>query len=220
MSSIRIPVFTFFAALLLASCVDDSPNPVVFDQTIESVSFENRLFAPIIIYRNNEVVDTLGSRESASYRIDAKGAFRHEWGLFAPRNNLGDRIGLEGRNDLGLQYEVNGSYTIRNVFQGQPIFTPRILNLSIETVQWTWTNFQAASPVRVNRSILANTVTDLDHAPYFVWSASSNVVVEDPSRLRLYHFSRRDTIDGRPELDLDDDFQFSGSGVTIPLEIR
>ena len=203
------------------SCVEEASSPVVFDQVIESVHFQNLLFSPVVLYRNGVPFDTLLSRDSTTYRIDDKGAFRHEWKLISPTNNLGDKIGIEGRTDLGLQYEVNGSYRISNVLNGQTIFTPRILNLTAKTIQWLWVNFQGTNQVRVARSVPGNSITSLEHAPYFVWTNNANVVIEDPNRIRLFHFSRNDTTkDGDAELRFSTDLEFGGSGLTEPLEIR
>jgi hypothetical protein len=205
------------AALLVASCVEESPTVATFDQVLESTTFDNRLFAPVILFRDGLVLDTLAARTQRSYAIGRRGAIRHAWQILAPYDSRGQKAGIEPHVELGVQYKLNADYVIdyESVPDGT-IFTPRVLNASpydlrlivnqgVDDQFYTW------------YIIRANSNSSLDHAPYFYWHDRSNVVLD--GGLYAYSFSRVDTNELR-RLRISDSVYARGSGLTEPLLAR
>ena len=215
------PIPLLFLLFTLSSCVQESSIPVVFDQELESVTFENRLFSPIIIYRNGEVVDTLIARTEQRYPINRKGVIRHAWRILAPRDNGGRILGVEPYVELGVQYDINAHHTITNSSADRTIFTPRIANLTPDRVRLFYVNYRERDEFLVNQVFSPNMNTSLSHAPYYYWHDESNVYLDNLDRPRVYEFSREDTLfSGEPELDLTDDVEYRGGGLTEPIIIQ
>ncbi len=215
----RIPSL-ILPLLLLAGCIEESSNPVVFDQVIESTTFTNHLLSPIVLYRNGITLDTLQSRSSQRYAIGAKGIFRHSWKLISPRNPTGARYGIEPIVELGIQYNINDQIDIRNSANGRTIFTPRVLNASFRRVGISWVNLFEADERQVGILLEPNQGTDLLNAPYYYWIANSNVVIEEIGGFRRWIASRRDTnSDGEPQLQITDEPGLGGSGASNPIVV-
>lgn len=204
-------------AMVLFGCVDSSPTIVTFDQQLESTTFNNQLFAPVVIFRNDSLLDTLGARQSRSYAIDRRGAIRHTWQLIAPRGSTGQPAGIEPRVDLGVQYKLNAVYTINNdAVPAGTIFTPRVLNASGYDLRLT-VNFGVSDQFITDYYIRANANSSLTNAPYYYWNYQSNVLLS--GGLYTNSFSRTDTSAYRL-LRISDSIDVRGSGITEPLLAR
>ena len=204
----------------LSGCVEQSPLPVVFDQVIESTTFSNRLLAPVVLYRNGAILDTLPRLTTRAYPIGEKGVFEHAWRLISPRSPSGSPYGEEPFVELGIQYNIRESIEIRNRAGGETLFTPRIFNATFFTIRLAWVNLDDFDERFVGMPIFPNQSTSIDHAPYYYWNTSSNVVIDDQTGFRVWVASREDTNDfGEPQLELTDDVGFDGTGATEPLII-
>ncbi len=202
----------------LSGCLAESPNPVVFDQVIESTTFTNYLLSPVVLYRNGVILDTLPTRTTRSYDIGAKGIFRHAWKLISPRSPFGDPYGVEPFVDVGIQYNINDKIDIANSANGRTLFTPRIINASFGPVRLAWVNFRQLDERFVGLTLFANEASSVDHAPYFFWNSSSNVYIDEVNGFRIWVASRDDTTsDGDPQLRLEEPGGLGGSGLTNPL---
>jgi hypothetical protein len=214
---------TFVVAALLVGlygCIEQSPLPVVFDQVIESTTFSNRLLAPVVLYRNGVILDTLPRLATRTYQIGEKGVFEHAWRLISPRSPSGAPYGEEPFVDLGIQYNIRESIDIRNQADGGTLFTPRIFNATFVTIQLAWVNFREFDERFVGMPIFPNQSTSIDHAPYYYWNTSSNVVIDDQVGFRVWIASREDTnAFGEPQLELTNEAGFFGTGATEPLVI-
>jgi hypothetical protein len=210
-------------AVGIGGCVEESLTPAVFDVVLESTTFENRLRAPVIIFRDNVPIDTMPAGSSRTYPLGRKGAVRHVWQLIAPFGSDGRKAGEEPRGDLGVQYQVNQSYRITNSIPrtGLSIFTPRVSNAHFSTSFRLIANFEKDDQRITNYLIPPNSFTTLDSAPYFYWNSNSNVVLDAVSGFGDYQFSRSDT--GRWALRLDDGFStqanLKDAGVTEILYV-
>lgn len=218
----RFPLFC--AACLLglgiAACIDESPNPVVFDQVLQSTTLRNRLLTPIIIFRNSTPIDTLEARTDRSYPLGEKGVFRHAWRILAPVGLDGKPAGIEPTGELGIQYAINAEYIIENDdAPGGTIFTPRVANLTGFDLNLT-ANYHESNEFRSTLVIARNQNISLTHSPYFYWHSSSNIVVDEIGGPGVYYF-QRDTsgISGSARyLQIDDSTSsYKGAGVTMPL---
>ncbi len=204
----------------LSGCIDESPLPVVFDQVLESTTFTNRLLAPVVLFRNGVVLDTLPRLTTRTYAIGEKGVFEHAWRLISPRSPSGAPYGEEPFVDLGIQYRIRDVVEIRNQAGGETLFTPRIFNATFFTIRLAWVNVDESDERFVGLPIFANESTSIDNAPYFYWNSSSNVVIDDVTGFRVWIASREDTNDwGDPQLELTDEVGFDGTGATEPLVI-
>ena len=213
-----LPLIFLFAS---SSCVEESPVPVIFDQELESVTFENQLLSPIILFRNSQVLDTLEALSSRRYEIGQKGIMRHAWRLLAPRDGLGRVIGVEPYREMGVQYEINAHYTINNNSADRTLFTPRFANLSLDRILFFYANYREQDEFLVNKIYYPSEATSFEHAPYYYWNDDSNLYFDNLDRSRVYYFSRNDTLsNGEPELQLTDDFSYRGSGLTEPIIIQ
>lgn len=213
-----IPIFLF---LVNISCVQESPIPVAFDQELESVTFENQLLTPIIIFRDGAVLDTLSARTTRRYPINRKGLIRHAWRILAPRDGLGRVLGVEPYVDLGVQYEINAEHTISNTSADRTLFTPRIANLTFDRVRLFYVNYREQDEFLVNKVFDPSESSSIEHAAYYYWNTYSNVYLDNLDRPRIYEFSRNDTLfGGYPELDLSNDSEYRGSGVTEAIIIQ
>ncbi len=209
--------FAFLAGLILIGCMEQSGTPVVFDQVLESTTFRNRLLSPVILFRNDEVLDTLEARTDITYPLGAKGVFRHQWRILAPPGRDSRPAGIEPTVDLSVQYAINAEYIIDNEsVPGNTIFTPRVANLSNRDLRII-ANYRETDEFRSSLVIPRNTNLSLTHSPYYYWHSSSNILLEDANGPGGYFFSQ-DTLDGFGLLILDDSSRtYEGAGATLPL---
>jgi hypothetical protein len=220
----RGPLASLFLSVLvtaaIAGCVEQSTNPVVFDQILESTTVENKLLTPIQIFRNGAVLDTLPARTTRTYPLNRKGIFGHAWRIIAPLDANGRRAGIEPRDTFGLQYQVAVRYVVTNETH-RTIFTPRIANLSFRDVRLTANRYEADEFV-TSYVIPSNSVSSVTHAPYYYWNERSNVELTALGAGYRYFFSRLDTnFRGEPAIELESNSsQYDGSGVTRPLTIQ
>jgi hypothetical protein len=213
---IRSLLLVVAAGILLAGCIEQSTTPVVFDQVLESTTFDNRLLTPVVIFRDNAVLDTLPATTSKTYALGRKGVVTHAWQIIAPRDIYGLPAGIEPRVTIGVQYPVRATYTIDNdAISGHTIFTPRIANLSQWNLRLT-ANYSESDQFATNYVIYSNSNTPLDHAPYYYWNSSSNVLLTATNGFGSYLIERSDTVESR-RLVLDDASSFRGSGVSKPI---
>lgn len=203
---------------LLIGCVEESPTPVVFDQELKSITFDNRLFTPIVVYRDGLVLDTLRAEEIRTYPVNRRGIVRHAWSIVPPRGLTGRIAGIAPYVDLGIQYDIEARYTIthNSVPQGT-IFTPRIANFSFYDLQ-LYANYRATDEFITDYVLRRNTITSDTHAPYFYWNFDSNIALDPLGAAGLIYFSRSDT--GMFELRLDTGPRYGEAGATIPITIQ
>ena len=208
------------ASAFLWGCLGESPNPVVFDQVIESTIFSNQLLSPVVVYRNGRVLDTLPSRTTRTYQIGQKGIFQHGWKLVSPRSPFGEPYGIEPFVDLGIQYNVNDVVIITNTANGRTLFTPRIVNAWFGPITLITVNGWASDRRDPGLTLFAGESTSLDHAPYYYWNATSDVVIGDVNGFHIWRASRVDTNEqGEPQLRLEEPGGYIGSGLTNTLVI-
>lgn len=204
-------------------CVEEAPTPVVFDQLIESVTFENRLLTRVVIIRDGTPLDTLDARTVGFYPIGRKGAIRHAWRILAPIDNSGNPAGEEPYEDLGVQYRVNATYLIDNdALSSGTLFTPRIANLTPYSLRIT-ANYGTAKFLATNYTVPANAnipnlASPTPHAPYFYWVSSSNIRLTDTRLGRVYEISRDDST-SLGTLRLDRSSIYEGTGLTEPIVV-
>ena len=210
------------ALLPIGGCVDESTQPVAFDQVLESATFDNRLFTPIIVYRDNVVLDTLPARVERTYRIDRKGIVRHQWRILSPRDIQGNPYGIEPFGDFGPQYDINADYRITNSVDGREIFTPRLANFSFDRFRFFYANFRERDQFLVGLVLQPNMVLSLEHAPYYYWNSESNVYLDNIDFFNEeFLISRTDTnAFGEPLLRMSDDSRFSDGGATEPITLN
>lgn len=215
-----IPIVVFASLLQLPGCLGESPNPVVFDQIIESTTFSNHLLSPVVLYRNGAILDTLPTRATRTYGIGEKGIFRHAWRLISPRSPFGNAYGVEPFVEAGIQYNINDQIDIANSANGRTLFTPRIINGSFGAIRLAWVNLREFDERFVGLTLFANESTSIDHAPYFYWNSSSNVYIDEVNGFRVWVASRDDTTSsGDPQLRFEEPGGFGGSGLTNPLVV-
>jgi hypothetical protein len=211
-------------AVLLSACVEESATTVVFDQLLESTTFENRLLTQVIIFRDALPIDTLEARQIGYYPIGRKGAIRHAWQILAPIDNSGNPAGVEPYEDLGVQYRVRESYVIdEDALSDKSLFTPRIVNLTPYSLRIT-ANYATSDPFSTNYTVPANAVvpnlaSPTPHAPYFYWHSSSNIRLTDTRLGRVYEVSRNDST-ALGTLRLDQSSLYEGSGLTEPIVVQ
>lgn len=217
-------VLALALAGVIGGCVEESATTVVFDQLLESTTFENRLLTKVVIFRDGLPIDTLEARESGLYPIGRKGAIRHAWRIMAPIDNSGNRSGVEPYVDLGVQYKVRASYLIDNdALSGETLFTPRIVNLTPYSLRIT-ANYATTDPVSTNYTVPANSVipnlaSPTPHAPYFFWHSSSNIRLTDTRFGRVYEIRRNDST-ALGTLRLDNSSLYTGTGLTEPIIVN
>lgn len=209
--------------LLLAApvggCIEESPTPAVFDVLLESTKFDNRLRAPVAIFRDDVAIDTLPAGTTRVYPLNRKGAIRHGWRLIAPFGVDGRKAGEEPYANLGVQFRVNHEYRITNENvggTGETIFTPRISNSLFSTALRLGVNINREDQMLTSYIIQPNSFTNLDSAPYFYWNSNSNVVLYVVNGSGTYFYERDDTTSYR--LRLNNGFStpgnLEGAGVT------
>jgi hypothetical protein len=211
-------LLTPLALLFLGGCVQESPNVVTFDQVLESATFTNRLLTPVAIYRDGAVLDTLLAGSVRVFPINRKGAIRHGWRIIPPLGVNGLKAGIDPYVDLGVQYVIQADYTIDNAsVPGRTIFTPRVINSTLWDLQLT-ANYGESDAFPTGYIFPRNTTSSFDHAPYFYWNSSSNVYLNAVGRGIFYVASRQDTSQ-TTRLELDDSYEYRGSGLTRPILI-
>lgn len=215
---ISTTILPLAAALVLAACIDESSNPVVFDQLLEYTTFENRLLTRVVIIRDGTAIDTLEARTSGTYPIGRKGVVRHAWRILAPIDNSGNPAGIEPIEEIGVQYRVRATYVIDNESLDEgTIFTPRIANLTPYSLRIT-ANYGTDRFFPTNYTIPANQASSTTHAPYFYWVSSSNIRLTDPFFGYVYEIGRDDST-SLGTLRLDHSSPYDGSGITEPIVI-
>lgn len=208
-------------AASLGGCVEESATTVVFDQLLESTTFENRLLTRVVIFRDGLPMDTLESRQIGLYPIGRKGAIRHAWRILAPIDNSGNAAGVEPYEDLGVQYKVRASYLIDDdALREGTLFTPRIVNLTPYSLRIT-ANYLATDPFSTNYTVAANAVipnlaSPTPNAPYFYWNSNSNIRLTDTRVGRVYEIFRTDST-SLGVLRLDNSSLYEGTGLTEPI---
>lgn len=217
----RITFYVIAAAILLAGapgCVEESSVPVAFDQELESATFDNRLYTPIAIFRDNQLLDTLPALQRRRYAINQKGIIRHAWKIVPARGENGRIAGVEPYVELGTQFDIRAEYIItNNSVPGEVLFTPRVANFSPYNLQ-LFANFREEDEFWTDYVIPRSGITDDTHAPYFYWNSRSNVYLEQVGRSAGYVFSRLDT--GVFGLALDNSLRHREAGATLPITVR
>jgi hypothetical protein len=202
---------------VIVSCVDEPSNPVVFDQVLESTTFENKLLARVVIFRDSRPIDTLNAREVGHYPIGRKGPVRHAWRIIAPIDNSGNPAGEQPFEDLGIQYRVRATYTIDNeALSDGTLFTPRIANLTPYSLRIT-ANYLTDRQFSTNYTIQPNAVSSTTNAPYYYWVSNSNIRLTDIAG-RVYEIHRDDST-SLGTLQLDHGSSYDGSGITEPIVV-
>lgn len=210
--------FLFGILPFLAGCVEESPVAVVFDQELKSVTFENRLFTPLVLYRDGSVLDTIGAEETRTYPLNKKGIVRHAWQILPSRGTSGKPAGISPYVDLGVQYAIEARYVIRHTsVPGETIFTPRIANFTIDDL-WLVVNYDEEDEFITNYILQRNQITSDTHAPYFYWNSNSNIYLDPVNVPGFYRFSRNDS--GDYGLELDNGARFGDAGATLPITVR
>jgi hypothetical protein len=209
---------------LLAGCVEESSTIVSFDEVLESTTFENRLLAPVLLRRDGEVLDTIPASSVRTYTIGRKGPVRHSWKLIAPLDRYGNKAGIEPSIDLGVQYALNGRYTITNeledgsLFGSATIFTPLVANFSPYPIRLI-VNYREEDQAITDYLIPRNIDSMLRHAPYFYWNSESNIRLESTVNNYVLMFFRSDTNE-QTQLRLDTDSHYRGTGRTVPIVVH
>jgi hypothetical protein len=217
------PLLLLLVGTAIVGCVEEVLTPAAFDVVLESTTFENRLRAPVIIYRNDVPLDTLAAGASATYPLNRKGTFRHTWRLISPFGSDGQKAGEEPFVDLHSQFEVRQTYRITNDLPGtnETIFTPLISNeLTFTTLRLT-VNYNEDDQRITSYLIPPLTITRLDSAPYYYWHSRSNVVLNAVSGTGVYYFTRSDTTNRQLRIDdgIGTQASLSGAGVTEILRV-
>jgi hypothetical protein len=217
----RLLAASIVAVFLVPGCVEQSSTVVSFDVILESATIKNELLAPIVVFRDGVILDTLPASQERSYPIGHRGPVRHAWQLLSPRDRFGKKVGVEPYVDLGIQYPLNAQYTVDNeslngsVIDQQELFTPLIANYSPEDLRLI-VNYREEAQVYTDMVIPRGTALSLDNAPYFYWHSSSNVRLESMTSSRFYFFTRDDTAEAR-RLELNTSNEFEGQGRTLLL---
>lgn len=199
-------------------CVEESPTPVVFDQELKSVTFENRLFTPILIFRDGMVIDTLSAIESRTFPLNRRGIIRHGWQIVPPRGVTGRIAGISPYIDLGIQYDIEAHYTIRSTsVPGHTIFTPSIANFSLYDLRLD-VNYGQEDEFLTDYVIPRYDITSETHAPYFYWHSNSNIYLDLVGGLGYYRYSRKDS--GEFGLKLETGPYYGDAGATSPITVR
>lgn len=213
-----------FALTLLVGCVEQSDTVVTFDEVLESTTFENRLLAPVVLYRDNVFLDTLPASTTRTYALGRRGPVRHGWRLVAPFDRFGRKASIEPQIDLGVQYELRGHYRIDNdlkgkgIDAGRTIFTPIVGNFTNYSLRLI-ANYREDDQVYTDYLIPRTIDSTLRFAPYFFWHSTSNIRLESIQSRDVYDFTRQDT--GRYELKMDDTrSEYSGTGRTYPVTVN
>ena len=182
------------------------------------MTFDNRLFTPIAIFRDNVVLDTVQAEEVRTFPINRKGVIRHAWKIVPPKGVLGRAAGIEPYVDLGIQYAIDARYTItRSSVPGETIFTPLIANFSSYDLQ-LYANYGVDDEFQSDYVLPRGGIMPTDHAPYYYWNSNSNIYLDRIGGVGYYTFSRSDT--GIYELRLDDSPRYGDAGATIPITVR
>lgn len=209
-------------ATAAVGCVEESSTIVTFDTELESTSFNNRLLAPVVLYRDAQVLDTLPARSSRFYPIGRKGPVSHSWRVIAPLDRSGNKAGVEPFVNLGVQYALAASYTIDNQIGGGPlsgetIFTPLVANFSPWPLRLI-VNYDEDNQAITDYIIPRSIDDQLSHSPYFYWHGRSNVRLESTTSWNYYFITRLDTNEDR-QLRLDETPGAEGSGRTVPITV-
>ena len=211
-------IATLGIMLVLPGCVEESSIPVVFDQELNSATFENRLFTPIVVFRDNVVVDTLPALQRRIYPINRKGIIRHAWKILPALGENGRVAGIDPLVDLGTQFSIDAEYIItKNSVPGATIFTPRIANFSPFDLN-IYANYRESDEFWTDYVIPRNGITDDVHAPYYYWHSRSNVYLNRLGSSGGYFYSRLDT--GEFALELDATAYYRDAGATLPITVR
>lgn len=209
---------TLVIMLAVPGCVEESSIPVVFDQELNSVTFENRLFTPVAVFRDNVVLDTLPALHRRTYPIHRKGIIRHAWKIVPVLGENGRVAGIQPLVDLGTQFSIDAEYILTsNSVPGETIFTPRIANFSPFDLN-LHANYREEDEFWTDYVIPRNGITNDVHAPYFYWHARSNVYLHALGASGGYLYSRLDT--GEYALELDATVYYRDAGATLPITVR
>ncbi len=206
-------------ALSAAGCVEESSTIVTFDTELQSTTFTNKLLAPVVIYRDGAVIDTLPAKSVRSYPLGRKGIVRHAWKLVTPLDRYGKKTGVEPSVDLGVQYLLVGDYTIDNEsVPSKTLFTPMVANFSRWQLRLI-ANYEVDDQVYTDYVIPSDINLSLTHAPYFYWNSKSNVRLESTTNRNDYYFISRLDTNSTTNLRLDTQSEYSGSGRTVPRTV-
>ncbi len=219
---VSFSLLALLAIATLSGCVERSDTIVTFDEVLENTTFENRLLAPVVIYRDNAVLDTLPASTTRMYALGRRGPVLHAWKLVAPTDRFGKKAGVEPRIELGVQYELRARYTVDNslsgtgIDAGRTIFTPLVANFT----QWPLrliANYREEDQVITDYLIPRNIDSLLAFAPYFYWNSESNIRLESTTSSFVRFYSRLDT--NEYELRMDNDSRYSGTGRSVPITV-
>lgn len=218
-------VLVLLLLVSLAGCVEESDTILTFDVDLESTTFHNHFYAPIVVYRDNEVLDTIPARATFTYHIGRHGPIHHAWRLISPYDRYGAKVGVEPYVDLGVQYRLRETYEITNNLPGgaQPksgtLFTPYVVNTTALYDLRLTANEHEDDQVITNYIIPRSSIMSVDSAPYFFWHSTSNVELQSTTNSYYWRFSREDTTAaGEPEIYLDESRdEYEGTGRTNAL---
>ncbi|MBS1910727.1 MAG: hypothetical protein JST22_01950 [Bacteroidetes bacterium] len=209
-------------AAAIAGCVEKGSNVVTFDEVLQNVTFRNKLLAPVVLYRDGQVLDTLPAQSTRTYDIGHRGPVHHAWRLIAPLDRYGHKAGLETTIDVGVQYAINGEYVIDNSLHGsgpdagRTIFTPLVANFSPYALRLT-ANYEEDDQVVTDYLIPHSLDSTLSHAPYFFWNTHSNIRLDATTASYWRFYTRDDTTSA--QLRMDDTGDYDGSGRTVPISV-
>lgn len=214
----RLSLVALLLSAVTSGCVEDASTIATFDTTLESTTFENRLLAKVIVWRDGQVLDTIPARATRSYALGKTGPVRHSWRLIAPLDRFGKKAGVEPVVDLGVQYHINASYRLDNEgVPGKTMFAPMVANFTPYQLRLI-ANYREDDQVYTDYLIPADITTMLTNAPYFYWHGSSNVRLESTTTSNSYEISRQDTVESR-NLKMDTGSEWEGTGRTIPRTV-
>jgi hypothetical protein len=210
---------SLFLSLGTIGCIEQSSTIVTFDTELQSTTFTNKLLAPLAIYRDGVVIDTLPAKSTRTYPLGRSGIVRHAWKLVTPLDRLGKKTGVEPYVDLGVQYLIVGDYTIDNEsVPSKTLFTPMVANFSPWKLRLI-ANYEEDDQVYTDYLIPSDINLSLTRAPYFYWNASSNVRLESTTNRSDYYFISRLDTNNTTNLRLDTQSNYTGSGRTIPRTV-
>lgn len=218
--TLLLPILPAALAVVVVGCVERSSTIVTFDEVLESTTFENRLLAPVVIFRDAVVLDTIPASSTRTYRLDRRGPVLHAWKLVAPTDRYGRKAGVEPRIELGVQYELNARYITDNELNGygpdagRTMFTPLVANFT----QWPLrliANYREEDQVVTDYIVPVNST--IPEAPYYYWHLESNIRLESTVNSFTRDYSRQDS--GRYELRMDNSSTYRGTGRTEPISV-